>query len=100
MQRARAKNPLPHREEARRRRALLRGAAFVEHVSLDELYARDNRRCHICKKIVKRTEASMDHLIPVSQGGPHSWANVALAHISCNASRGAGRLPAQLRLVG
>jgi 5-methylcytosine-specific restriction endonuclease McrA len=49
---------------------------------------------------VKRPDASMDHLVPLSKGGDHSWANVALAHRSCNSKRGAGRLSAQLRLVG
>ncbi|MDT2396282.1 HNH endonuclease [Enterococcus avium] len=27
----------------------------------------------------------MDHVIPISKGGTHSWDNVRLAHRHCNA---------------
>jgi 5-methylcytosine-specific restriction endonuclease McrA len=96
----RAAHPEEAREAARKRRALKKGAAVVEQISLDVLFERDGRRCHICKKMLTRSKASVDHLVPLSHGGEHSWANVALAHRSCNSRRGAGRLPAQLRLVG
>jgi HNH endonuclease len=42
---------------------------------------------------------SLDHLIPLSRGGTHEPANVSLAHLRCNVSRGAGRKPAQLWLI-
>lgn len=32
---------------------------------------------------------SIDHIVPVSQGGEHTWANVQLAHMKCNAQKGA-----------
>ena len=69
-----------------------------KRINLDVLGERDNWRCHICGKHVQRKEATADHLIPVSHGGETSMRNVSLAHRSCNASRGAGRIPAQLRL--
>lgn len=81
---------------ARKRAAQQAPGAQV--ITLWTLAERDVWRCHICTKRVTRKTWSADHLIPLSLGGPHTWANVALAHRRCNSSRGAGRLPAQLRL--
>jgi 5-methylcytosine-specific restriction endonuclease McrA len=80
------------------------GDLVVELIAVAE---RDGWVCHICRRKVdpKRKApdpmaASIDHLIPLSKGGPDSMVNVALAHRRCNSARGAGRLPAQLRLLG
>ena len=40
--------------------------------------------CWICGQEVKRSEASIDHVIPLRDGGTNTWNNVALAHKSCN----------------
>lgn len=77
-----------------RRRVLLMGAAFVEHVDRLILARRDNWRCHICSGRVTRKNWSIDHLVALTRGGEHSYKNTALAHRSCNASRGADRFPA------
>ena len=69
-------------------------------ITLRKLAERDNWRCHICGKRVSEKRWSMDHLVPLSKGGPHTFANVALAHLKCNQRRGVDRLPAQLRLIG
>ena len=61
---------------------------------------RDRWTCHICHKRVTRKNWSLDHLNPLSKGGSHTPENVALAHRRCNSKRGAGRIPAQLRLLG
>ena len=59
----------------------------------------------ICGKQVTKTRSntdrapSIDHLIPVSDGGAHTWDNVALAHRTCNSTRGTTGT-AQLLLVG
>lgn len=71
-----------------------------ERFSLAEIATRDGWRCHICRKAVNQTNWSMGHLVPMSKGGKHLRVNVALAHRDCNARRGAGRLPAQLLLIG
>lgn len=64
-----------------------------------EIAERDGWRCHICGKRVTQKNWSLDHLVPVVAGGAHTRANVALAHRNCNAARGPGRIPAQLRLA-
>ena len=66
---------------------------------LAALLARDGHTCHICKRQIRQREATIDHLIPVSQGGPSVEWNLAIAHLFCNQSRGDGRIPVQLRLA-
>jgi len=83
-----------------KRRAQKKGAAILEIIELGLVAERDGWRCHICRGKVAVDEASTDHLVPLSKGGDHSWENVALAHKRCNSRRGAGLLPAQLRLLG
>lgn len=67
-----------------------------ELITLLDLGERDGWTCHLCGEPVKRPpwsseldDATIDHLIPVSKGGSHTWANVALAHFMCNTLRGA-----------
>lgn len=68
--------------------ALTRGAPNAERFTLDEIYERDGRICHLCSKPVDRQQATMDHVIPVTKGGPHTRANVKLAHRGCNTRKG------------
>lgn len=82
-----------------RRRSREKNFIF-EEIDLEVLAIRDNWICHICGKKVTRKNWSRDHLIPVIYGGHHTWDNIALAHRRCNSLRGAGKLPAQLRLFG
>jgi 5-methylcytosine-specific restriction endonuclease McrA len=78
-----------------------------DDITWQELGERDGWVCHLCNGKVKKLGgrakqpkgATVDHLVPIADGGSHTWDNVALAHRSCNTSRGAGGT-AQLRLVG
>lgn len=78
---------------AENRRARQVGA-FVENVLLAVLAERDGNVCGICRKQVVmghsdiRFRPSIDHIIPLSKGGQHSYANTQLAHRSCNSSKG------------
>lgn len=93
-------NPEKKRAADAKRYALTRGAIGAESFTLDEIYERDHGVCHLCHKRVSRDKASMDHLIPVSLGGPHTRANVSLACRSCNSSKKAEPRGEQLRLIG
>lgn len=83
------------RRDRARRRAQERGGPRID---LAAVAARDGWRCHICKRKVSRKAWSLDHLVPLSDGGKHVLENVALAHHLCNSLRGA-RGAAQLRLA-
>jgi hypothetical protein len=92
------------RNEAKRRNLMKTGDADIHWRLLGD---RDGWLCHLCGgKVVKTAGnakadrgATVDHLVPIADGGTHTWDNVALAHRSCNIKRGAGGV-AQLRLVG
>jgi 5-methylcytosine-specific restriction endonuclease McrA len=91
-------NPEKKREHDHRRRVRLLGG-FVEKVDIAVLVERDGGYCGICHKRVKPAERSIDHVLPISKGGAHSYANIRLAHLHCNVKRG-NRGVAQLRMVG
>ncbi len=80
---------------ARRRMYLASGE--VEVFSRQEIFIRDNGRCHICGKLVDPRKWHLDHLLPLSLGGEHIKRNVAVAHPWCNDHRG-NTGPAQMRL--
>ena len=78
---------------------VLKRNAYTESVSFQAIMERDRMMCGICHKRVARKALSFDHIIPLSWGGAHVGTNLQVAHRFCNASRGAGRLPAQMRLA-
>lgn len=55
---------------------------------LDILYWRDGGVCWICHRVTVRENASRDHLIPRSKGGPDNLSNYAIACRPCNNERG------------
>lgn len=79
-----------------RRRMVVDGA--VDPVSHAVVARRDGWVCAICGGKVTRANWSLDHVVPLSKGGAHTYANVVLAHVTCNARRGAGRFPVQAPL--
>lgn len=85
------------------RRAATAGS---EKFSASEIYDRDRWRCGLCRKRVDRRlkwpnpmSVSLDHIVPICDGGPHSRVNVQCAHLSCNSRKSAGA-GGQLRLFG
>lgn len=61
------------------------------------LLARDNFQCQYCARIVTYKEATIDHVVPRSQGGETSWTNVVVACHPCNRTKG-GRTPKQAKM--
>jgi 5-methylcytosine-specific restriction endonuclease McrA len=77
---------------ARRRAAIV--SQTIETVDPETVYARDKWVCQLCNRRVNpairgvsRWAPSLDHVIPVSKGGAHSYANVQLAHFGCNSAK-------------
>lgn len=69
-------------------------ASWVEDVDCFVVFERDGWVCGICNEPVDpatpvRTARypTLDHIIPLSKGGEHSYANVQLAHLACNARK-------------
>ena len=69
-----------------------------EGIDLKKLYLRDKGVCWLCRtscdwndyKITEKAFVagenypSIDHVVPLSKGGSHTWDNVRLAHRGCN----------------
>lgn len=69
-------------------RSVPHGDPNVPVFTIHEIGERDGWRCHLCRKRVGRRDASLDHLIPIAEGGKHELGNVMLAHHRCNSKRG------------
>jgi predicted nucleic acid-binding Zn ribbon protein len=74
-------------------------------LSVNEIAERDGCRCHICHRKVDMSLSgkakwgpTIEHIVPVSQGGTNDPGNLALAHRYCNTARG-NRGHSQLLLV-
>ena len=76
------------------------------NITAKKLYDRDAGVCWICggrcdlKDFIERDGTiicgnnypSIDHVVPISEGGEDSWENVRLAHRDCNSKRYWGKL--------
>lgn len=70
-----------------RERELQIKLARVEHVDRQVVFERDEGICGICREPVERNDFHIDHVIPLSKGGEHSYANVQVAHPPCNLAK-------------
>lgn len=98
-------NPETYARYAANYRARRRGA-FVESFAPRDIFERDDWRCGLCGKKVRQTlrhphpqSASLDHIVPLSEGGEHSRRNTQTAHLLCNLRKGK-RGSQQLALIG
>lgn len=71
-----------------------RGLKRTTLVNLRSIAARSGYRCGICGGGVNMTRRhpdplapSVDHIVPLAQGGDHADGNLQLAHLRCNLSR-------------
>ena len=70
---------------------------FDNTITLKDLIIRDKGICKICGMPTDETDIknghigrmypTLDHIIPLSKGGTHTWNNVQLAHMYCNAGK-------------
>jgi len=79
-------------------RARAAGVPF-ENVKRSEVYEKHNWTCGICGEEIDPTldpadpkSLTLDHIVPISRGGAHTYANVQPAHRACNVAK-ADRLP-------
>lgn len=67
----------------------------VPPVNRREVLRRDDRTCQYCGS---RKHLTLDHVIPRSRGGRHTWDNVVTACSACNARKG-NRTPTQAHMT-
>ena len=94
------------REARHRRRARLRNA-YRAKVTPSKVYERDGYKCHLCGKRTKADAKAphpqaptLDHIVPLAQGGTHEPSNVATACFICNSRKGDRMAGDQLLLFG
>jgi 5-methylcytosine-specific restriction endonuclease McrA len=81
-----------HQRASLTRRAL-KADAFIEAIDALTVFDRDEGVCGICHhRVDPASKWHIDHVVPLSKGGVHSYANVQLAHARCNLSKQA-KLP-------
>jgi 5-methylcytosine-specific restriction endonuclease McrA len=61
------------------------------------IFLRDNHVCQYCGETFAKQQLTLDHVIPIVQGGPKSWDNIVTACKPCNQRKG-GRTPAQANM--
>lgn len=95
-----------YRQRGYFRRARMQGVGY-ERFSPKEIFVRDRWLCGICNTRIDPAtrwpdpkSATLDHIIPLSEDGPHSRANVRAAHLGCNCSRAHRGGNEQLALIG
>ena len=68
------------------------GATANEIFGIKELYRRakesEEIRCYICGEFIEKEHRHIDHIIPLSKGGPHRLSNLAIACDTCNMRKG------------
>lgn len=82
------------RAARKRERAVLRGAT-VETVNPNVVFDRDGWRCQFCNVRTPRSKRGtyasnapeLDHIMPLSKGGEHSYTNTQCLCRSCNAAK-------------
>lgn len=59
-----------------------------DFIDLRRVYEKGNGCCGICGKPVEIETFTVDHIVPMSKGGPHLLDNLQPAHFSCNSQKG------------
>lgn len=84
------------------RRARIAGVPS-EDIDRNLVFERDEYICGLCHQPVNRTlqypdpmSKSLDHIIPISRGGSHTYDNVQLAHLCCNVKASSKRTEFEL----
>ncbi len=83
----RADNRERYREHCRRARIKIR--ATETDVTPEKILAlkAHSKICYWCKKKMKPDEMSVDHITPISKGGPHLMWNIVICHQKCNSRK-------------
>lgn len=88
-------NYIPVNVRGHHGRAVHFGVEYVTGISRNAVMERFAWHCGLCDKPINPFSeypsaeyGTIDHIVPMSKGGPHTWANVQAAHLGCNLSKG------------
>lgn len=77
-----------HRKAEHIRRARIASVEGDRTITFELVYKRNNGICQICSHECTKEDGSIDHIVPISREGTHTWDNVQLAHLRCNIIKG------------
>jgi 5-methylcytosine-specific restriction endonuclease McrA len=69
----------------------------IVRFSRANIFLRDRHQCQYCGHKFNKNQLTLDHVIPIVQGGRKCWENIVTACKPCNQRKG-GRTPAQAGL--
>lgn len=88
------KRTMPKKPGAGHRGRARRHGVEYETVNKTTVFNRDNWTCGICSQPVDNIlkfphpmSASIDHIIPMSRGGGHTYTNTQCSHLICNVKK-------------
>lgn len=95
-EKCRSKREADNKRRGKQRRRAAKKHVQAEVFNSDDVFSRDRWRCQRCgRKCLRRFSHShldrsptLDHIIPLSKGGPHTLANCQLLCWACNSNKG------------
>lgn len=89
---AKKNSPSYHASRLRRRKTFRNNR--IETVNPSVVFQRSSYKCELCGKKINMKHKfphpqspTIDHIVPISLGGEHSYRNVRAAHMICNSNR-------------
>lgn len=76
-----------YQHDARSKRRATRVGVEVGNVARAWIIERDESTCYLCGKVCDRSEIHIDHIVPISKGGPHIESNLAVTCRTCNIAK-------------
>ncbi len=79
-----------------RSRALKYGVDFDQTITRKSVFEKDNGQCYLCKTETQLENikegyqpklSTVDHIVPISKGGSHTWENVRNCCLRCNITK-------------
>ena len=77
--------------------AKLKNVRLSKKPSKKGIWLRDKGKCQYCEKKMTIKECTIDHVIPKSRQGGHTWENVVIACQKCNQKKG-NKLPRECNM--
>lgn len=74
-------------EDCARRRARMHNTPKLERISRKAIIERDHSTCYLCDRVLSAKEITLDHVIPLTKGGPHTFDNLKVACRPCNSRK-------------
>jgi len=71
---------------------------FYKPFTRKNVYERDNGRCQYCGHDVSLNKMTFDHVLPRSQNGQTSWANIVCSCLKCNIKK-ANKTPKEAHMT-